>query len=113
MLADPFSPPSRETVVSRSKLLTISLTSAFLLFQLVTEASAIPSWNKPCEKAYGDWKKKPGHKAFALTSVTLHGQSCGYSWSAPSKEAAEREAIKECKKGKFGMRSTCYIMESK
>jgi len=48
-----------------------------------------------------------------LTSVTIHGQSCGYSWSAPSKEAAEREAIKECKKGKFGMRSTCYIMESK
>jgi hypothetical protein len=100
-------------VVSRSKLLAVSLASAFLLVSMVPNAVAIPSWNKSCEKAYQDWQKKSGHKAFAMTSAGPRGQNCGSSWGAPSKEAAERDAIKGCKQGKWGIKSTCYIMESK
>jgi hypothetical protein len=60
-----------------------------------------------------DWQKKSGHKAFAMTSAGPSGQNCGYSWDAATKEAAERDAIKGCKQGKWGINSTCYIMESK
>ena len=89
------------------------LASVFLLVSMTAEVLAIPSWNKPCVKAYQDWQKKSGHKAFAMTSTGPRGQNCGYSWDAATKEAAERDAIKGCKQGKWGINSTCYIMESK
>jgi hypothetical protein len=97
----------------RSKLIIALLTAAFVLASTATQAVAIPSWNKSCVKAYRDWQKRSGHKAFALTSDGPRGQNCGYSWNAPSKVAAERDAIKACKEGKWGIKSTCYIMESK
>jgi hypothetical protein len=99
--------------VSPSKLAISSFATAFVLMPMVPEAFAIPSWNKSCVKAYQDWQKKPGHKAFAMTSSGPRGQNCGYSWGAASKEAAERDAIQGCKQGKWGIKSTCYIMESK
>jgi hypothetical protein len=89
------------------------LASVVLLVPLTAQALAIPSWNKPCVKAYQDWQKKSGHKAFAMTSSGPRGQNCGYSWGAATKDAAERDAIKGCKQGKWGINSTCYIMESK
>jgi hypothetical protein len=99
--------------VTHLKLLMALLASVLLLVSITAEVSAIPSWNKPCLKAYQDWQKKSGHKAFAMTSAGPSGQNCGYSWGGATKDAAEREAIKGCKQGKWGINSTCYIMESK
>jgi hypothetical protein len=74
--------------VTHLKLIMALLASVFLVVSMTAEASAIPSWNKPCVKAYQDWQKKSGHKAFAITSTGPRGQNCGYSWGAATKEAA-------------------------
>jgi hypothetical protein len=96
------------------RMLVLFLSLAVLGSGTSRDASAIPSWNKACWKAYYEWQKKPGHKAFALsTAGSMRGQNCGYSWSAPSKAVAEKEAIKQCGLGKLGIKATCYITESK
>ena len=91
----------------------LMLSGAVVVLSIIaSKAEAIPSWNKPCVKAYRDWQKKPRHKAFALSSGGGQGQNCGYSWGAGSKEIAERDALAGCRKGKWGIKSTCYIVES-
>ena len=91
----------------------LALSGSVVALALTTsKVDAIPSWNKWCVKAYDDWKKKPRHKAFALSSGGMQGQNCGTAWAAGSKEIAEREALKRCRQGKWGIKSTCYIVES-
>lgn len=61
-------------------------------------AARIEPWNKPCLNDYRTWKKKPSHKAVAVTKVYSDGQGCGMSWSASSPRAARAEALRRCQK---------------
>jgi hypothetical protein len=81
---------------------------------LADAEAGIASQNRACQKAYSEWKKRAGHKAFAITPSTGFGaQTCGAVWNASSKAIAEREALKQCGSGKLTPGSTCSIMESK
>ena len=90
---------------------SFAILSTPLVFEPGTLQAGIASQNRPCWKAYREWKNKKRHKAFAVTAVGT-GQTCGAVWGAGSKAIAEREAIKVCAKGKWGVGATCYIMES-
>ena len=106
--------PQRESIMYSKD---VSLLLALIAMPVILSSQAmagVSPYNKFCLKAYNDWKKKSGHKAFAISpSSSPMGQNCGYSWSAPSKRAAERDALKYCAKGKWGIGVTCYILESK
>jgi hypothetical protein len=80
---------------------------------LVDDAEAgIHVQNKPCQRLYKEWKKKPSHKAFAVSqSIGVGMQGCGAAWGAPSKAIAEGNAIKSCRQAK-AMAATCAVMES-
>jgi len=84
---------------------------------LVTPAHAqgLDFWNKPCLKAYKKWKTLAPHKAFAVSNSNSGGwlgQACGYSWSAPSKSAAEKGAVKSCEGEKRYRGGKCYVTKS-
>jgi hypothetical protein len=81
---------------------------------IVDEAEAgINVQNKQCQRLYAQWKTKPGHRAFAVSqSAGVAVQGCGGVWNAPSKAAAEQEAIKACR-GAKAMAATCAVMESR
>jgi hypothetical protein len=77
-------------------------------------AQGLEFWNKNCLKAYRQWKTLPRHKAFAVSNSKSGGglgQSCGYTWSAPTKSAAEKGAVQSCEGGKRSSR--CYVTKSK
>jgi hypothetical protein len=79
---------------------------------MVPDAHAIPTWNKPCWKAYYTWQKKPGHKAFAISSSSsMVSQHCAAVWGASSKAVAEKEAMKQCR-SRWSDAATCRITES-
>ena len=83
-----------------------------ITFMLVPEASSAPgvqSWNRPCNRFYAQWKKKPNHKAFAV-STTDYQQACGGSWGEPSVKAAIESAKKWCKRSAEG--SPCVITKT-
>jgi len=86
---------------------------SLLPIMLVGEAEAgIHVQNKQCLRLYKEWKKKQGHKAFAVSQAIGVGmQGCGAVWSAPSKAIAEKEAVKSCRQAK-AMAATCAVMES-
>jgi hypothetical protein len=84
---------------------------------LVTPAPAqgLDFWNKPCLKAYKKWKTLAPHKAFAVSNSNSGGglgQACGYTWSAPSKSAAEKGAVKSCEGEKRYRSGKCYVTKS-
>jgi len=79
------------------------------------QAQGIEFWNKPCLKAYKKWKTLGKHKAFALSNSNAGGgvgQTCGYSWSAPTKAAAEKAAIKSCEGEKIYRSGKCRVTKS-
>lgn len=79
------------------------------------QAQGLDSWNKPCLKAYKKWKTLARHKAFAVSNSNSGGalgQACGYSWSAPSKGAAEKSAVKSCEGEKRYRGGKCYVTKS-
>jgi hypothetical protein len=64
-------------------------------------AQQIPHWHKECRNGLKQFKTKPKHKAFAVTSMSQSGVSgiaCGSAWGYPSKAAAEAAAIRACEK---------------
>jgi hypothetical protein len=84
---------------------------------LVTPADAqgLDFWNKPCLKAYKKWKTLAPHKAFAVSNSNSGGglgQSCGYTWSAPSKSVAEKGAVRSCEDEKRYRFGKCYVTKS-
>lgn len=79
------------------------------------QSQGIEFWNKPCLKAYKKWKTLGNHKAFALSNSNAGGgvgQTCGYSWSAPTKAAAEKAAIKSCEGEKIYRSGKCRVTKS-
>ena len=82
--------------------------AAFVVAGIATDAfSQPPDWAKPCVKAWKDYKKKPGHKAFAMKqSNSADRFHCGMAWSAGSVAIAKSEALKACK------HKACYITHS-
>lgn len=54
------------------------------------------AWATGCRLMMIRLKKKPLHRAFA-TAMDQEGQSCISVWGRPSKEAAERDVLKECR----------------
>ncbi len=60
-------------------------------------APGVQNWNRFCIKFYADWKMKPKHRAFAV-STAENWQSCGGSWGYETKEQARAAAHKWCKK---------------
>ena len=82
---------------------------AFLMVPVASSAPGVQTWNRPCIKFYAQWKKKPNHKAFAV-STTDYQQSCGGSWGERSVEAAIESAKKWCKK--HAESSACVITKS-
>lgn len=84
----------------------------YITLMFAPEASSAPgvqSWNRPCIKFYSQWKKKPNHKAFAVSTTDVH-QSCGGSWGEPSVKAAIESAKKWCKRSAEG--SACVITKT-
>lgn len=73
-------------------------------------APGVSPWNRDCIRIYSQWKKKPKHKAFAVIRVD-NTESCGATWGAPSRKAAEESARKWCKKVTFGG-GTCRVTAS-
>ena len=96
------------------------LAAAVILFSgevsgLPASAQGLEFWNKDCQKAYKKWKTSASHKAFAVSNSSAGGeigQSCGYSWSAPSKSAAENSAVKSCEGEKRYRSGKCYVTKS-
>lgn len=93
------------------KLRLLLAVSCFTLLMVPVASSApgVQSWNRPCIKFYAQWKKKPNHKAFAV-STTDNQQSCGGSWGEKSTKAAIESARKWCKRHAQG--SPCVITKS-
>jgi hypothetical protein len=70
----------------------------------------IPNWNRECKKLLRQYEKKPRHKAFAVSNAYSSSmvQSCAVTWSAPSKAAAEKDALRRCHQDGSG----CVIRKS-
>jgi hypothetical protein len=95
--------------ISTAAVLAVLLTG--LLAPISADAQSIGFWNRGCKKGLAEVKKKPPHRAFAV-SVDVHvqgGQACGWTWSNPSKAAAEKNALQACKKQG---RSSCKVIFS-
>ncbi len=76
------------------------------------QAQGLDMWNRNCLKAFKKWKTLGRHKAFAVSNSGSGGgnaQACGYTWSAPSKSAAEKGAITSCQGERVGK---CYVTKS-
>lgn len=103
-----------------SRSYKIMLVAALILASvesLVTPAHAqgLEMWNTSCMKAYKKWKTLASHKAFAVSNSSAGGgtgQTCGYSWAAPTKAAAEQSAIKSCEGEKIYRSGKCYVTKS-
>lgn len=98
----------------RYALIALALVTLGLLeFSNLGHAESIGFWNKPCKKAYANWKKHSGHKAFVISgdAYVQGGQACGWVFNAASKAAAEQSALAACKKNRHGG-STCRVMSS-
>ena len=95
-----------------TSILLAGLCSA-LINPLGTNAQSVGFWNKGCKKALVEVKKKPPHRAFAVSSDAQiqGGQACGWTWSNPSKSAAERNALESCRKQQYGG-SNCRVIYS-
>ncbi len=84
-------------------------------FAAPAHAQGVEFWNKDCLKAYKKWKTLANHKAFAVSNSNSGGglgQSCGYSWSAPTKSAAEKAAVKSCEGEKRYRSGKCHVTKS-
>ena len=81
-------------------IITVTLVCSWILLleSQVYAAPGVSSWNRTCIRFYKEWQKKPKHKAFAV-SKARDSESCGGTWGAPSKKAAEEGARKWCVKG--------------
>jgi hypothetical protein len=90
----------------------IAVVIGFIGFSPVVVAESIGFWNRPCQKAFTDWKKRTGHKAFAISGgATIQGgQGCGWIYNSSTKDAAEKAALTACKKSQYG--SGCRIISS-
>ena len=103
-----------------SKIHKIMLLAALTLPSIETfgtpaHAQGLELWNTDCLKAYKKWKTLASHKAFAVSNSNAgggNGQSCGYSWSTPSKSAAEKLAVKSCEEEKSFRSGKCYVTKS-
>lgn len=77
------------------------VTAALLVALVATgapmPANALMAWNTNCRQILADWKKRPGHKAFAI-GMSHEGQYCQSVWSLPSRKAAMERALKYCQK---------------
>jgi len=69
----------------------------------IVEAAEIKSG--VCKRAYKDYKRKKGFKAFALSG---NGESCGYWFKANSASEAKRKALKECRQYSQGGKCSLY-----
>jgi hypothetical protein len=86
-------------------ILVIIVVFAFTApFVVPSHAQGLETWNRNCWKSYKKWKTLANHKAFAVSNSSYGGhdsQTCGYSWGAPTKAAAEQSAIKFCEGPKY------------
>lgn len=78
--------------------------------------SAFVNGSTYCLPQYNKWKKRPGWKAYALNRVVNNKQVCGWSYSAPSKQAATADALKYCRLNErkapgFGKKGSCYVYD--
>lgn len=82
-------------------------------FSDAVHGESIGFWNRPCKKAYADWQKRPGHKAFVISGDThlRGGQTCGWNFGASSKSIAETSALAACRKAQYGG-GTCKVLSS-
>jgi hypothetical protein len=96
---------------ARAALGACLITSFLALSVESGRTQVLPSWNQECKKLFRQYKKKPRHKAFAVSDANSSSmtQSCGSAWSAPSKAAAEAAAKRWCREGGG---SRCVIKES-
>jgi len=83
------------------------LLAVSLLLSAPTPAMAISAWNTQCRSIVMQLKSKPGHKAMVSGRVT-EGEYCMAVWNAPSRTAAEREALKQCQ----AIARSCVIQSS-
>jgi hypothetical protein len=95
----------------RAALGACLITSFLALSADSSPAQILPNWNLECKKLLRQYQKKPKHKAFAVSDATSSSmtQSCGSTWSASSKAAAEAAAKHWCRQGGG---SRCVIKES-
>lgn len=61
-------------------------------------APGVSIWNRECIRFYRQWKTKPNHKAFAVSTSTS-GEGCGAVWGSRSLKEAEEGARKWCRRG--------------
>src|SRR6187402_3539421 len=68
------------------------------------DAQSVGFWNRACKKGLVEVKKKPRHRAFAVSgdAQVQGGQACGWTWGNPSKSAAEKNALQSCRKQQYG-----------
>ena len=108
----------RTSCLSKSHrfILVVALTfTSIETFGAPVHAQVLDFWNTGCLKAYKKWKTLPTHKAFAVSNSNAGGgtgQACGYSWSAPSKSAAEKVAVNSCEREKSYRSGKCYLTKS-
>jgi hypothetical protein len=95
-----------------SKVRLSVILAALLIAGMASETVAMPPhWHKPCMQAWKDYKKKPRHKAFAMSPVrTAMMVYCGTAWRAGSKAQAEKEAMRYC--ASKSKSTVCYVTDS-
>ena len=103
------------TAAMKKSLLLVTFCALLTVQPAATPALAeagLDFWNKNCKKFFAKFKTMPKHKAFAVSNTALDasGQSCGASWGAASKAAAEAQAMRFCKNPNFA--GACRITKS-
>jgi hypothetical protein len=81
----------------------------------VTPAAADVLITKLCWQQLKSWRRKAGHKAFAVSQPVKNKQVCGVSWKADSKRYAITAALKECRQAAVHNKlrnPRCQILES-
>jgi hypothetical protein len=84
--------------------------AAMMVTGNISETAAMPPhWATQCVKGWKQYKQKPGHKAFAMSSERYTHYYCGFAWSARSVAQAKVQAIKICTQSK-GKMANCHVI---
>jgi hypothetical protein len=86
------------------------LANVQLVYEPASAAPGVQPWNTGCNRLYNQWKKKPKHKAFVVSTSTS-GQACGVTWGYPTIESAKKNAVIWCNKA-HNVGANCVITKA-
>jgi hypothetical protein len=61
-----------------------------------TSSAQVTPENIMCKRDYAQYRRRPTHKAFAVTVGKYKRHACGMGWSYKTRGSAVRRALREC-----------------